>query len=115
MKQTFIDPTLAPFYKDEYHVDDANMGLYLMFLGLGSLLGSILTPIAANNFSIRAPLVIGNLATGLVAYFVAPVFHKGTLFCSVFALYAGGALEQMVKGSLLAIMIHMVQDSFSKD
>ena len=115
MKQTFVDPTLAPFYKDEYHVGDADMGLYLMFIGLGTLLGSLLIPITASKFSIRAPLIIGNLAAGIIAYFVAPVSHKGTLFSSVFALYAGGALEQMVKGSLLAIIIHMAQDNFSKD
>ena len=114
MKQTFLDPTLARFYKDEYHVNDSQMGLYLMFLGLGTLLGSILTPIAANRYSIRAPMIIGNLATGVTFFFVAPTTHHGSLLCSVFALYAGGAFEQMVKGSLLAVLNDTVQDKYPK-
>ena len=94
IKFTYIDPTLAPYYKEEFHVAEEVTGLYFMFLGLGVLVGGLLTPVITSKFlSLRGVLIMGNLTTGATAYLLAPVTHRGTLHSSVFFLYLGAIFD----------------------
>ena len=115
LKATYVDPTLAPFYKEEYHVGNAQVGLCFMFLGFGNLLGGILTPITASYFSLRAPLIIGNFVCGVTPFFLAPVLFSGSLTSSVLALYIGAVAEQMICGVITAVMYDAIGSKFPSD
>ena len=76
-----------------------------MLLGLGCLIGGLLTPILVNTLlPLRTLLIIGNLASGVTAYLLAPVTHRGTLHSSVFFLYVGAIFDLFISGPMVAYM-----------
>ena len=96
VEETYIDPTLVPYYKDEYFVKDHILGLLLMFFGLGVLIGAILVIVMQHYFALNVPLLYGNFLLAVSVYLVAPVTHKGNLYSSVAALYITGICDPMI-------------------
>ena len=116
IKYTYIDPTLAPYYKDEFSAGEDKTGVYFMFAGLGCLLGGLLTPVLASKpFPLRTPLIVGNLTSGVTAFFLAPVTHRGTLISSVFFLYVGAIFDSLISGPIVALMNAAVEHEYPKE
>ena len=46
IQEAYIDPTLVPYYKNEFYVSDERIGVMLTFFGVGILFGAVLVIIS---------------------------------------------------------------------
>ena len=95
---------MVPYYKDEFNVEEDEIGTLLLFLGLGTVFGAIIAMLTQHCMPQHYPVLLGNFSLGVAVYLVAPVTHKGSLVSSVAALYATGVCHNLIALPMMPII-----------
>ena len=104
VQQTFYEPHLASFYKDEYKVSEYYVGLLFMVSGGGSFIGTVLNPVIIRYCSVRVSLIFGGILLGFSTMMIAPVWYIGSLSASVISLAISSMAVPMVWSSATTAM-----------